>query len=498
MTSTFSLNKSSSGILVLLITLFLGISNNYAQQNSAIEAAKKLENEPKLNLAQAIQTALANNHDIKSAMLDVRVAKQDVLNAWANVMPDVAASMSYTRNLEIPVNFVPAQFFDPNAGPDELVPLAFGTDNNWNGGFTVSQNIFKGEALVGISSAEVFLSAQQEEKRQIAQNVVTQTRLAYNEVLFAKESLDLQENLIGRLEENLRQNKARVEAGLLDSYEVLRLEVALSNQQPELANARYALEQAYRNLSIVMGLPADFKIPIEGDLSSYILMEKDQTTIDNKATAEITELTPLSEGFPSEAFLFRADLNILDYQRQLKIRETQAYKSRYLPTLTAEYALQWTAAQPGRPNFFGESDQRARFQTLGLNVSVPLFSGMSRNVAVQKAIIERKRIELQQDKAKQQATAEILQLQEAFEKIQETAEARQKAMSQAKRGYEIARSRFEEGLGTQLDVDEAEEQMQMAENNYAAMILEYLSTKAQYDQAIGKVPFVDIPFSLEQ
>lgn len=478
-------------LLAFLLIMMLPILS-IAQSNSAELAALKLESEAKIDLSMAISTALANNHNIKRSMLDVRVAKQDVLNAWAAVMPDVSTSMNYTRNLEIPVNFVPAIAFDPNADPNELIPLAFGTDNNWTGGLVVTQNIFKGEALVGISSAEIYLSAQQEGKRQVAQQVVTETRIAFANVLYAEQNLKLQQNIIDRLKENLRQNKARVEAGLLDAYEVLRLEVTLSNQEPQLAEARFALDQAYRQLSITMGLPADFKIPVVGDLSSYNIMATEQEDEINQLTAKITEAVPLEERFPTESLLRRSDIIGLNIQRQLKIKETQAYKSRFLPTITADYALQWTAAQPGTPNFFGESNQRARFQTLGFTISMPLFSGLSRTTTVQKAILERKNIELQQDQAKQMANAQILELREAFDKIQKTADARTKALEQAKRGYQIAFSRFEQGLGTQLDVDEANEQMQAAETNFAAMVLEYLQVKAQYDQAIGQVPFVDL------
>jgi outer membrane protein TolC len=445
-----------------------------------------------LSLPLAIQTALANNHDIKRAVLSVKTAKSEVLNAWAEVMPDVNTNVGYTRNLEIPVNFLPAIIFDPNASPDQLIPVAFGTDNNWQGGFTVSQNIFKGEALIGISSAELFLSANQEAQRGIAQQIVTQTRAAYYQVLFAEQQYKLEQNVVTRLEENVRQNKARVEAGLLDSYEILRLEVTLANQKPLVTEAKYAVNQAYRNLSLIMGVPAEFKLNVKGNLASYNLMSSQQDDIANIESGIVNETIEIEPNFPDQAFLIRSDLKSLDIQRSLKIKETQAYKSRYLPTITAEYAWQYTAAQPGSPNFFGNSDQRARFQTLGLNVSLPIFNGLSRSNTIQKAIIQRKDIEVQQDQAKQMASAEIAQLREAFDKIKETASARQKALEQAKRGYKIARSRFEQGFGTQLDVDMAEEQMQIAETNYSAMTLEYLTTKAQYDLAVGKVPFVDI------
>lgn len=68
---------------------------------------------------------------------------------------------------------------------------------------------------------------------------------------------------------------------------------------------------------------------------------------------------------------------------------------------------------------------------------------------------------------------------------------RQKALELARQGYQRAQARLENGMGSQLDVTNAELQLREAEANYARMVFNYLSAKAQYDQAIGMVPFVD-------
>ncbi|HBQ59038.1 MAG TPA: hypothetical protein DD671_05285, partial [Balneolaceae bacterium] len=70
-----------------------------------------------IDLKQSIQIALANNTQMKRSLLSVRDADQQIQNAWSNVMPDISASANYTRNLEVPVNFIPAVIFDPNADP---------------------------------------------------------------------------------------------------------------------------------------------------------------------------------------------------------------------------------------------------------------------------------------------------------------------------------------------------------------------------------------------
>ena len=94
-------------------------------------------NDTQWDLEDVLTIALANNPDLRRATLSVEDAERLVFIAYSNLVPDISTSMNYTRNVEIPVNFIPESVFDPNGDPNKLVPIAFGTDNNWQGGFTI-------------------------------------------------------------------------------------------------------------------------------------------------------------------------------------------------------------------------------------------------------------------------------------------------------------------------------------------------------------------------
>ena len=481
------------GISIFALFVLFGTPATAQQRISSIEQLK--EQSSPVTLSQAIQVAMANNTDIKRALLSVKDADEQVRIAWSEVLPDISGSATYTRNLEIPVNFVPARFFDPSAPADELVPLQFGTDNNWQGGFSVNQTIFRGEAIIGINSSRLFKAAQAENLRATTQQIVTQTRIAYYNVLVAQEQLRLQQETVDRLRENLRENRARQKAGLIDDYAVLQVEVQLKNQEPQLTQARYEVQQAYRELNVILGLPVDMNLQVQGDLSSFDILAEEVTNSINQNLKEIDRMTSYSfeknRDLVDLAAERRGDLRILETQEDLKEREIKAIKSRYLPTLSANYNLNWSAAQAGSPMFFGTEETRARSQTVALTVSLPLFQGFERTANLNIAQIEMKDIELQQEQAMRDARNEIASAREELNQAIETAPAREEALKQAREGYERAQARLENGLGSQLDVIEAEFQLRQAEVNYAQMVYNYLSAKARYDQAIGMVPFVD-------
>lgn len=475
-------------LLLLSVIVFLSGSHWVFSQNITVD----LPEDNELTIDQVIQLAVVNNPQIKRAILSVETADEQVKLAWSEVLPDVTSSATFTRNIEIPVNFVPATFFDPNADPGELIPLQFGTDNNWQGGLTVSQNIFRGEAIVGISSSSVFKSLQVETLRSAAQQVITQARKTFHAVLIAEEQLRLQEATINRIRENLQENRSRNEAGLIEEYDVLRLEVQLANQEPQLKDAQLAVEEAYRNLKEAMALPLDMPIEIIGNLGAYHINNPPAVMGENEDIYELVQATPVPMLSQEEALDVmrgkRGDLRVLEAQENLKVREIKAIKSRFLPTITADYNLQWTAAQPGTPRPF---ENAVRFQTLMLNVSFPLFTGLERMANLNIAKIEMKDIEVQQWATEKTALNEYRTSLERLHNLEETANARKQAVEQAQRGYEIAANRYENGIGSQLEVTEAELQVREAELNYALSVADYLNTKADFDISIGMVPMID-------
>jgi len=479
--------------LVLLLSLSTAV---VAQQDAAQSGFQQIKEAPgAISIDQAIQIALANNTEIKRSLLSVRDADQQVRTAWSNVMPEISSSANYTRNLEVPVNFIPEVVFNPNGDPDKLVPVAFGTDNNWQGGFTVSQTIFNGQAFVGVSTSSLYKAAQSEGMRATAQGIVTQTRMAYYQVLIAREQVRLQQSRLDRVQENLEDTKKSFEQGLVDEYAVMQLEVQLENIKPQLTSAKFSKKEALRNLLDTMGLPVSLSLEVKGDLSEFDVQAPNASEEENKALKKVDQMTSLSLESDStllqRAFEMRGDLRVLDIRQQLQEKRIKAEKSKYLPSIVANYNLQWSASQAGNPVFFGTDQQRARSQTFTVGVQLPIFQGFRRDAAIQQAQIQKKDLQLQEYQSMQNAENEITSAEESIKKAYQVESARKRALDLAQDGYDRALKRYRAGLGSQQEVTDAELQLREAEVGYAQMVFNYLAAKAQYDQAVGKVPFVE-------
>ncbi len=466
-----------------------------AVQKSKAQGAREFEiiqEKQTINLAQAIKVALANNNQIKQSLVQLKIAGQRVRRAFSNVYPEIEATASYTRNLELPVFFFPANPGDPDS---PLRPITIGADNNWRAGLTVTQTIFDGDVFVGITASEVFKAVREEGLRATSQQIVTQTRLAYYNVLIAQAQLRLAKESLQRLLENLDVNEARFRAGLIDEYSVLQVRVQVSNQRPEVTAAEYGVQQAYRELKMVMGIRVNYPLQIKGNLRAYDVMQEVASVESNQNLKLVNEITPY-RAYTDTALIavaknYRGDIRVLQKRNQFKAKEVKAVKARFLPTLSASYNLNYVAQEPAAPNFFGTVENRVRTQAVMLTLTVPIFDGFSRSADVQITQLEKRDLELQKRIAVRDAKNEIETALENLKQAIDTAPAREKAVKQARTGYERARARLENGLGSQIEVTEAEFQLRRGQLNYAQMVYNYLTAKANFDLAIGIVPFVD-------
>jgi outer membrane protein TolC len=149
------------------------------------------------------------------------------------------------------------------------------------------------------------------------------------------------------------------------------------------------------------------------------------------------------------------------------------------------------AQQNGSPDWFGDEMSRATSKWVGISVSLPVFSGFSRD-----SRIDQKRALLNQARnqsalARLQAEGQVKSVREQAEEALERARGQRLAVEQARRGFEIASAQYREGLSSQLEQRDAEVALRQSEFNYAQAVYDFLVFQAQLDEAVGQVPMVD-------
>jgi outer membrane protein TolC len=121
-------------------------------------------------------------------------------------------------------------------------------------------------------------------------------------------------------------------------------------------------------------------------------------------------------------------------------------------------------------------------------MSVPLFQGFAQTSRVAQRQATVRTAQTQTRFAQNRAESEVRNNVEQMEEARLRATAQGRAVQQAQRGFEIARATFREGLGSRLELTDAEVALRQSEFNYARAIYDYLTARARLEEAAGLVP----------
>ncbi len=477
-----------------IVLSVLGTLSVLASPFGSAQAVAQSAGEPEvISLTRALQIALASSQTLRDAELGLDVARQQVREAFGSVLPDVSATASYSRNLKVQQGFLPAVIFDPTASRDQLVPIRFGSDNTWLAGLNASQPLFQMDAFVALGAAGRFREFQREIVRGTAQEVVTLVRISYLNALLAEENVRLTENSVARVRKTVDETRALNRAGMASDYDVLRLEVQLGNLEPNLRRAQFDLGRASRTLLVEMGVDPEMPIELEGRLNEIDINDISNNSTENAALLRVSGVEVSSdadlEGTVALALRERSDVRQLRSQILLNEAQVQVERADFFPTLSVFSNYNVTAQQDGSPAFFGRSsNQRTTSAVAGLRVEVPIFRGLSRDARVQQAKAAVRQTETRLERLQRQAANELHTLMDDVREAHQRAQSQTRAVGQAERGFEIASAEYRAGVGSQLQITDAEVALRESEFNYAQAVYDYLVARARLDAAIGAVP----------
>lgn len=448
-----------------------------------------------LTLDEALGMALESNPDLRLARLDLEEAEGMVSEAWSGVYPKLDFSTAYTRNISPSVSFLPAVIFDPTAEEGELLRVQFGSDNLWSANLSLEQPLFRAAALIGVGAAGRFRAFQEESVRGTEHQVVTRIRVLYYGLLLAQEQALLIERSAQRVAQSLDETRALNNAGFASDYDVLRLEVEFANLDPQLRRARNEVLRMERELALELGIPEGTAVQVVGSLAAMDIEVPESNAPENARLLEFGagDLSPdnlvasidelIEQAAADNSVIQQASLNA-----DLRNTELQLERAEYLPQITLFGSYDIVAQQNGGPDFFGTPEERGYGRNLGVRVTLPVFTGFRRGARVEQKQAALLSARIEHDLAAVRLRDEIRTLVEQVEEARFRAGSQRMAVTLAERGFEIASAQYREGLGSQMELTDAEVALRESEFNYAGAVYDYLSARAQLDRAVGEIP----------
>ncbi|RMH77670.1 MAG: TolC family protein [Calditrichaeota bacterium] len=410
-------------------------------------------------LEQILALAEANNHNIRLAEAETRLASAEKLAAFSRAMPRLSVDAGYNRNFQENVFFFEAR--DPFTGEEQRGSFKVSFRNEYRLNAVLNQTLFSFEVGQAIQAARYLSRLTEFSYEATRQQVFTVVKKAFYRALLLQQVAEVARESEVSARENYEKVKLWYEQGLASEFDLLQAETRWQNAIPEAMKARRDYELAVNNLKVLVGLPMEEEIVLTGNIDVYPPL-------------------PDSVGF-QEVLAQRPDYNALIWEKKLRQKNVSARRAGFFPSLKATLSYVYSAASDAF-RLERENDNIV----LGLSLSVPIFNANT-IAQVHKAQVEVEKTATRIDQAGVQIQVELqniyLRLREARQRI----EAARQSVLTARRAYEIARAQVENQLATQVELKESRVALDQAQINYYSAIFDYLVAYFDWQLATGNV-----------
>jgi outer membrane protein TolC len=395
-----------------------------------------------LTLDEAIRTAVETHPQVIEAKETLVGAEARTGLAFANYYPQVSFSADWIRG----ETFFPAQEVS------KLVEI------NMVGLF-LKQNIYDfGRTAGAVDAARSNRQAAEESLTVMRQGMMLRVRSAFYLLLASeKQVVAVRENVKAR-DEIFRQAQEFFNQGIKAKVDVAKAEAALFSAKTSLIKAENMRGIARVELANAMGMASLEDRPLV-EPSALLLPMPELSSCQKNAERD------------------RAELQQFSALKSAAVGNLKSAKSSYLPVLSGTANIGY-ADQDFLPteNAWG----------VGLNMTVPLFSGFSSVEQVREATASINAIEARQNNLKLQISKEVesawLDGIEAVDRMVST----EKEVAAADENKLLAEGRYQEGVGSMIEVTDAQAQALDAQTANIRAKFDYYLALARLDRAVGK------------
>lgn len=384
--------------------------------------------------------ALSRNETLLMAQEDLEKSRQHIREAYADALPQLDASLRYTRN-----HFLPSFLFDTPQGQQQVT---VGAQNNITGSIGIRQPLYSGgRTIAALNIARLYRNFSAETARTVRQQVHADVETAFYDLLLSEELVRTTRLALVRARANLDRVEKLRQAGRVSDYDLLRAQVQVAELRPDsiqAENGAVLSALAFKNL---VGI--DPYEPVSAAGAFRETSPLDQTGGDDLVAQSLTSRSEMRQ-------------QNLEVQMRLKAETISQAGSR--PALDLLVNGQWEA-QKNSLDFSADDFRKSWFS--GLSLSIPIFDGFRTGAQVAQARADSRKAALAKTRLERAIRLSVLQTHQQRQEAHLRKTAQEQTVALAQKGLRIAESRYENGVGTQLEIVDAQLTLQRAEAELA-------------------------------
>jgi outer membrane protein len=348
----------------------------------------------------------------------------------------------------------------------------FQQNQSWNSSIRLVQSLYEGGRMTSaLRSAKLTREQSIAQHQAVIADTLLELRRSYYTTLLAEQQIAVRAASVELLQRELEDTTRRYDAGTVPRFNVLRAEVELANAKPLLSRARNAWRISKSNLANILGynLPSTVWEDIPLQLTDRL------------------EVQPYAIELPAaiaQALGRRPELRALRASEGLARESVVNARSTYKPTIQLFGGYGWRSSA-----FQNDLSFDVEGWSAGAELRWDLFDGLRTKGQVTEARAMQQKAGLQLEDAGRQIELEVRTAYSSFIEAKEVLDSTEKVVEQGEEALRLAKSRYDAGTGTQLDVLDAETSLTEARTIKNEALHGYLVAQASLDRAIGE----DVP-----
>ncbi|HOH96955.1 MAG TPA: TolC family protein [Candidatus Cloacimonadota bacterium] len=437
-----------------------------------------------ISLEESLQMAKSNNKTLLMAKEDVFKADETYKDVRGNLLPQLSLQGAYSLSKTyLPDSAVPSfgsisSYLDDTTASDNdyilagamdamissMIPSSPKNEGSLALQLKMDQVLFLGGKLInGIKAVDRFRSVQKLRYSLTEEQIILETTKLFYQTILAGKLAEIQAEGLKTAQRHLNRVEVFNQEGQVSEFDLLRARLEVAKLQPELLAAQNQYELALAAFRKQIGTDDPDVVP-DGE---FVLPESFKISLEDALAAGKKN---------------RTELELVDISTQIMQIKYNAEKGNYLPNvaLSADYSL-YTAADELA---IQRDDFGSRF-SVGIGFQIPLFTGLSNTSKRNYAKHDLIQAKLQQRDAEELIELQIKQNHQKLEHAWQNYEVQQQNIRLAERSLELAQVRYENQVGIQLEVFDAQIMLSAIKLQYFNAIFEVIAAERDFQKSIG-------------
>lgn len=426
--------------------------------------AQQTDTVASFSLREAIEYAQTHQTSVLNARIDEEIAKNTVKQTIGIGLPQISGNANFQDFIKVPTTLLPGEFFGQ---PGTQIPVQFGVKYQSSAGLELNQLLFDGTYIVGLQASKTYKELSNKSLKRTRIETAVEVTKAYYSVLVSNEQLSLLDANLVRLKTSLHDTEAMFKNGFVEKIDVDRLTVLLNNLETERENVIRLLALNVSLLKFQMGMSIGSRLTLTDSIED---LQNDQ----------------ILAASDTSAYQNRIEYSLLQTQKKLNELDLKRYKSQFLPSLSAF----GSTSQSYQSNSFSDLyDTNFPSTIVGLRLSVPIISGGMKLYQVRNAKLAVLKTENDLINLRNGINLEVEQSRTTYLNGLKSLDNQKRNMELAKEVLRVARIKYEQGVGSSIEVTTAETSLKEAQNNYINALYDLMINKVNLDKALGNITY---------